>query len=320
MSKKGGLGRGLGSLLSSTEAQYEAGTGKKGETTTEVEIGSIRPNPFQPRKTFNKEKLEELAQSIKKHGIIQPLVVVKKGINYELVAGERRLRAAKIAGLATVPVLVKKFDETQMRELSLIENIQRHDLNPIEEARAIKELMETCGYTQSAVAERLGCSRASVANLLRMLTLPKEIIQLVLEEKATMGQIKPVLALDKASDQKKLAEYLVKYNWSARTMENLVRLVKEGRELPVLEEEPAKKGGKKDAKPKKPVKKDVHYRQFEEDLIGYLGTKVRIISKGENVGRIEIDYYSPDDLDRICDLLKGKKDAGKKGSGKRLTV
>ena len=174
MSKHSGLGRGLESLLSSSESQYETAIPKDPEGAVEVPVESIRPNPYQPRKTFDKEKLKELSESIKKHGIIQPLIVRKKGLNYELVAGERRLRAAKLAKLQTVPVLVRDYDEKQMRELSLVENIQRHDLNPLEEAKAIQELMKQCSYTQAQAAERLGRSRAAVANLLRMLNLPEE--------------------------------------------------------------------------------------------------------------------------------------------------
>ena len=142
MSKHSGLGRGLESLLSSSESQYETAIPKDPEGAVEVPVENIRPNPYQPRKTFDKEKLKELSESIKKHGIIQPLIVRKKGLNYELVAGERRLRAAKLAKLQTVPVLVREYDEKQMRELSLVENIQRHDLNPLEEAKAIQELMK----------------------------------------------------------------------------------------------------------------------------------------------------------------------------------
>ena len=191
MSKHSGLGRGLESLLSSSESQYETAIPKDPEGAVEVPVESIRPNPYQPRKTFDKEKLKELSESIKKHGIIQPLIVRKKGLNYELVAGERRLRAAKLAKLQTVPVLVREYNEKQMRELSLVENIQRHDLNPLEEAKAIQELMKQCSYTQAQAAERLGRSRAAVANLLRMLNLPEELQAMIADEKVTAGQMRP---------------------------------------------------------------------------------------------------------------------------------
>ena len=319
MSKHSGLGRGLESLLSSSESQYETAIPKDPEGAVEVPVESIRPNPYQPRKTFDKEKLKELSESIKKHGIIQPLIVRKKGLNYELVAGERRLRAARLAKLQTVPVLVREYDEKQMRELSLVENIQRHDLNPLEEAKAIQELMKQCGYTQAQAAERLGRSRAAVANLLRMLNLPEELQAMIADEKVTAGQMRPLSALTDREQQLKIGKALAENGWSARTVEEVVKTIKEGKNLEVLNERVVilDKNGKpvKDpsaAKEKTGKKKksgaDIHYKQFEENLIEALGTKVRIVSKNDNVGKIEIDYYSLDDLDRICELLQGKND------------
>ena len=320
MSKHSGLGRGLESLLSSSESQYETAIPKDPEGAVEVPVESIRPNPYQPRKTFDKEKLKELSESIKKHGIIQPLIVRKKGLNYELVAGERRLRAARLAKLQTVPVLVREYDEKQMRELSLVENIQRHDLNPLEEAKAIQELMKQCGYTQAQAAERLGRSRAAVANLLRMLNLPEELQAMIADEKVTAGQMRPLSALTDREQQLKIGKALAENGWSARTVEEVVKTIKEGKNLQVLNERVVilDKNGKpvKDpsaAKEKTGKKKksgaDIHYKQFEENLIEALGTKVRIVSKNDNVGKIEIDYYSLDDLDRICELLQGKNDS-----------
>ena len=319
MSKHSGLGRGLGSLLSSSESQYETAMPQQESTgAVEVSVGSIRPNPYQPRKTFDKEKLKELSESIKKHGIIQPLIVRKKGLNYELVAGERRLRAAKLAKLQTVPVLVRDYDEKQMRELSLVENIQRHDLNPLEEAKAIQELMRQCDYTQVQVAERLGRSRAAVANLLRILNLPEELQVMVAEEKVTAGQMRPLLALADRKQQLKVGKALAEHGWSARTVEEVVKTIKEGKALQVLNErviildkngKPVKEtASAKDKKKKTGANTDIHYKQFEDNLIEILGTKVRIVSKNDNVGKIEIDYYSLDDLDRICELLQGNKE------------
>ena len=320
MSKHSGLGRGLESLLSSSESQYETAIPKDPEGAVEVPVESIRPNPYQPRKTFDKEKLKELSESIKKHGIIQPLIVRKKGLHYELVAGERRLRAAKLAKLQTVPVLVREYDEKQMRELSLVENIQRHDLNPLEEAKAIQELMKQCSYTQAQAAERLGRSRAAVANLLRMLNLPEELQAMIADEKVTAGQMRPLSALTDREQQLKIGRALAENGWSARTVEEVVKTIKEGKNLEVLNERVVilDKNGKpvKDpssAKDKNGKKKkseaDIHYKQFEENLIEALGTKVRIVSKNDNVGKIEIDYYSLDDLDRICELLQGKNES-----------
>ena len=323
MSKHSGLGRGLESLLSSSESQYETAMPQQDKAgAVEVSVGSIRPNPYQPRKSFDKDKLKELSESIKKHGIIQPLIVRKKGLNYELVAGERRLRAAKLAKLQTVPVLVRDYDEKQMRELSLVENIQRHDLNPLEEAKAIQELMKQCDYTQAQAAERLGRSRAAVANLLRMLNLPEELQAMVAEERVTAGQVRPLLALADRAQQLKVGKALAEHGWSARTVEEVVKTIKEGKALQVLDErvvildkngEPVKETtsakDKKNKKKKSGINADIHYKQFEENLIEILGTKVRIVSKNDNVGKIEIDYYSLDDLDRICEMLQGNKDS-----------
>ena len=316
MSKHSGLGRGLESLLSSSESQYETAMPGDPEGAVEVPVESIRPNPYQPRKTFDKEKLKELSESIKKHGIIQPLIVRKKGLNYELVAGERRLRAARLAKLQTVPVLVRDYDEKQMRELSLVENIQRHDLNPLEEAKAIQELMKQCGYTQAQAAERLGRSRAAVANLLRMLNLPEELQAMIADEKVTAGQMRPLSALTDREQQLKIGKALAENGWSARTVEEVVKTIKEGKNLQVLNERVVilDKNGKpvKNKKRKKKMSgasSDIHYKQFEENLIEALGTKVRIVSINDKVGKIEIDYDSLDDLDRICELLQGKNDS-----------
>ncbi len=317
MSKHSGLGRGLGSLLSSSESQYEEVLPQDNAGAIEVPVGSIKPNPWQPRKTFDKEKLKELCDSIKKHGIIQPLIVRKKGMNYELVAGERRLRAAKLAKLETVPVLIRDYDEKQMRELSLVENIQRHDLNPLEEAKAIQELMKQCNYTQAQAAERLGRSRAAVANLLRMLNLPSELQAFVEDGTVTAGQVRPLLALADRNQQLQIGKALVEHGWSARTVEEVIKTIKEGKELRVLDEKVivldknGKPAGSDANKKKKKVsaETDVHYRQFEENLIEALGTKVRIVNKNDSVGKIEIDYYSIEDLDRICELLQGKRES-----------
>lgn len=322
MSKHSGLGRGLESLLSSSESQYETAIPKDPEGAVEVPVESIRPNPYQPRKTFDKEKLKELSESIKKHGIIQPLIVRTKGLDYELVAGERRLRAARLANLRTVPVLIREYDEKQMRELSLVENIQRHDLNPLEEAKAIRELMKQCGYTQAQAAERLGRSRAAVANLLRMLNLPEELQAMIADETVTAGQMRPLSSLTDREQQLKIGKALAENGWSARTVEEVVKTIKEGKNLQVLNErvvildengkpvkDPSATKDKNGKKKKSGARDDIHYKQFENNLIEALGTKVRIVTKNENVGKIEIDYYSLDDLDRICELLQGKNES-----------
>ncbi len=323
MSKHSGLGRGLESLISSSEFQYEETLpeNSRQEGAIEVAIGAVKPNPWQPRKAFDKDKLAELADSIKKHGIIQPLIVRKKGINYELVAGERRLRAAKLAHLKKVPVLVREYDETQMRELALVENIQRHDLNPLEEAKAIQEMIKQHGYTQVQAAERIGRSRAALANILRLLNLPEELQTLVAEEKLAVGQIRPVLALNRKEQQLQVGMAMLEHGWSARTVEEVVKALKEGKELRVLDARVetaekssganAKKTSKKQTGKNSRMIQDVHLKEFEEHLIDSLGTKVRIVTKNDSVGKIEIDYYSMEDLDRLCELLQGKKEKGR---------
>ena len=320
MSKHGGLGRGLDSLISSSEFQYEDTLAEKHrqDGVIEVAIGAVKPNPWQPRKVFDEGKLAELAASIKQHGIIQPLIVRKKGINYELVAGERRLRAAKLAHLKKVPVYVREYNETQMRELALVENIQRHDLNPLEEAKAIRELIKQHGYTQAQAAERIGRSRTALANILRLLNLPEGLQTLLAEEKITVGQIRPVLALNKKEQQLQVGMAMLEHGWSARTVEAVVKALKEGKELRVLDErvEITEKSAENDTgnnKKQQSGKKnkalqDVHLKEFEEHLIDSLGTKVRIVAKNDSVGKIEIDYYSLEDLDRIYELLQGKKE------------
>ena len=201
-----------------------------------------------------------------------------------------------------------------------MENIQRHDLNPLEEAKAIQELMKQCSYTQAQAAERLGRSRAAVANLLRMLNLPEELQAMIADEKVTAGQMRPLSALTDREQQLKIGRALAENGWSARTVEEVVKTIKEGKNLEVLNERVVilDKNGKPVKDPssakdkhgkKKKSEADIHYKQFEENLIEALGTKVRIVSKNDNVGKIEIDYYSLDDLDRICELLQGKNDS-----------
>jgi len=320
MSSKHGLGKGLGALMESSHKMYgEALPDNKPEAeqkeaiagAVEVSIGSIKPNPYQPRKIFDKENLAELADSIREHGIIQPLIVCKKGTSYELVAGERRLRAAKLAKLKTVPVLIREYTEIQKQELALVENIQRKDLNPLEEAKAIRELMEKCSYTQAVAARKVGRSRAAVANLLRILNLPKELQEMVEAGKVTAGQIRPVLSLENTKQQLEVGMALAEHAWSARTVEEVVKNLKEGKAFTVISEKVLlnqPKAGKSKKKAKDQNEPDVHFRQFEDDLISLLGTKVKITAKDRKSGKIEIEYYSPEDLDRICVLLQGKND------------
>ena len=218
MNKKGGLGKGLGAIFNdNTVAPVEEV--QPHEKEIEIAVSDIVPNPQQPRKTFDAEKLEELAESIKEHGVIQPLIVRKNGRKYELVAGERRWRAAQSVKLKTVPVIVRDYDNAKMAEIALVENIQRHDLNSIEEAEGIKRLMSEFNFTQEQAAKKIGRSRTAVTNILRLLNLPQSVREAVSRETLTMGQVRPLLALEKTEEQEQLAQLIREPGLSARGVE-----------------------------------------------------------------------------------------------------
>ncbi len=291
---KYGLGKGLGALLSQydreiepekkQEAQTENIT-KIGGTQTELELSKIYPNPNQPRKNFDQKALEELADSIKVHGLIQPIIVNESGDKYMIIAGERRWRACQMAGLTAVPVIIKHYTEKQVSEIAIIENLQREDLNPVEVARGIKKLMEEYQLTQEKVAERLGKSRSEIANYNRLLGLGNEVLELVENGKVSFGHAKCLAGLDDREQQIYLAKQVAKSKYTVRE----------------LEREISKLGNK-------PAKKSTQYILSTEikDLINLmqrkLGTKVNIIGNNKK-GRIYIDYYDQDDLDRLYDLL-----------------
>lgn len=291
---KYGLGKGLGALLSQydreiepekkQEAQTENIT-KIGGAQTELELSKIYPNPNQPRKTFDQKALEELADSIKVHGLIQPIIVNESGDKYMIIAGERRWRACQMAGLTAVPVIIKHYTEKQVSEIAIIENLQREDLNPVEVARGIKKLMEEYQLTQEKVAERLGKSRSEIANYNRLLGLDNEVLELVENGKVSFGHAKCLAGLDDREQQIYLAKQVAKSKYTVRE----------------LEREISKLGNK-------PAKKSTQYILSTEikDLINLmqrkLGTKVNIIGNNKK-GRIYIDYYDQDDLDRLYDLL-----------------
>ena len=315
MSKKGGLGRGLGAIFGenpSPVAETEPTTEKSAE---ELDIKSVLANPYQPRRIFDEEMLQELAASIKEYGIVQPLVVRKKGKRYELVAGERRLRAAKLAGLDKVPAVIKEYDDSQMMEIALVENIQRHDLNPIEEAQGLRRLLEEFKLTQEQVASKVGRSRVAVTNILRMLNLPEAIQKQIVDGALTMGQAKMLLGLPGEELQCQVAQQIVANGWSARMTEEVVRLLKEGKQLKIareiVEEARQDKSGRK---PKgEPAEADVFCRDFEHRLVELLGTKVKVLPKpedkdGNKGGTIQIEYYSPEDLERIYEVLQQGND------------
>ena len=314
MSKKtGGLGKGLGAIFGENPTPIvekpEVKEVVEG-TPQEVAIKDIVANPYQPRKVFDEEKLEELAASIKEYGVVQPLVVRKKGKKYELVAGERRLRASKLAGLKKVPVVLKEYDETEMMEIALIENIQRHDLNAIEEAQGIKRLMDECKLTQEQVAVKVGRSRTAVANILRLLNLAQEVQDLISQNLLSMGQAKQIATLRSEEDQILVAKSAVEQGWTARTTEEVVREMLDGKKVKVVRETVKTIFDKKvkvKTKEEKPAQ-DVFHKDFESKLVELLGTKVKVNPKadGKKGGTIEIEYYSPEDLERIYEALQPK--------------
>lgn len=277
------LGRGLQALL---PPRGDEGTG-----VLEIPVTEIVANTQQPRRRFHEAALEALAATIRKHGILSPLIVRRAGTGYEVVAGERRLRAAQRAGLATVPALVKDVSEAGMVELALIENLQREDLNPIEEAEAYRRLHEEFGLTQEAVAERVGRDRSSIANALRLLKLPGRIRQDIVEGTLSMGHARALLGLEAEAEQLRLRERILREGLSVREAEATVR---EARARPKIGREPGRPGG------------NPHLRALEDELRHGLGTKVRIIA-GSRGGHVEVAYYSDDDLTRLAEQMLGRR-------------
>lgn len=280
MAIKKGLGKGLEALLGEYSAESE-------DKVLQIDIKLIDINPDQPRKEFDGERLEELKESILRHGVVQPIILRKKGERYIIVAGERRYRASRLAKLKTVPAIIRDFDEKQVMEVALIENIQREDLNPLEVASAIDFLIKQHDLTHDEVAKRLGKARTTVTNSLRLLALPEKVKQALREGRLQAGQAKPLAGLDDESLQLKLAEEAAEQGWSSREVERRIAAIKE------------KKDTKTDEK-KSSQSPDMVYAVG--NLAQRLGTKVQI--KGnENKGSIVIDYYSKDDLNSIYELL-----------------
>ena len=284
MVKKGmKLGRGLDALLGASEPATQ-------NAVQEIALTEIVPNPQQPRQEFAENELNDLAASIKEYGIIQPLIVMKVGDGYQLVAGERRLRAAKIAKLRTVPVVIREYDDAALAAVALIENLQREDLNPLEEAEAYEMLMKNLKLTQAEVAERLGKSRPYIANYLRLLTLPDAVKAMVQKQSMSMGQARTLLGLKNKEQLLPLANRCIKDNLTVRQLEQLVAELNETQ-------------GKKGKKAKKAIKeKPIYIRESEDRLMDKFGTTVAIQEK-EGKGKIEIEYLSSSDLARILDIL-----------------
>ncbi len=292
-----GLGKGLDSLipnaLGETKTKKETTVKSKTETTegkepqTLVKITKVEPNREQPRKNFDEDALQELADSIKQFGLLQPILVQNRKDYYEIIAGERRWRAAKLAGLKEVPVIIRNYTEQEIVEISLIENIQREDLNPIEEAQAYKRLLTEFHLKQDEVAERVSKSRAAVTNSIRLLKLNEEVQRMVVDEMISTGHARALLAVENPEEQYNLAQRIFDEKLSVRDVEKLVKNLH------------------KPAKPKKVDDKtmQVIYQDIEEKLKQKLGRKVTVTSKGEGSGKIEIEFYNHEDLDRLLDVL-----------------
>ncbi|WP_370221580.1 ParB/RepB/Spo0J family partition protein [Cytobacillus sp.] len=275
-----GLGKGLNAFFNNIETEKE-------ETVHEVKIKDIRPNPYQPRKVFEKEAIEELKQSILEHGILQPIIVRKSIKGYEIVVGERRYRAAKEANLERVPVVVRELTEQQMMELAVLENLQREDLTPIEEAAAYQLLMEKLKVTQEELAKRLGKSRPHIANHIRLLSLPPKIQGLISEGKISMGHGRALLGLRKKEKLQALVEKTVKDGLNVRQLEQLIQ------QLNDVSRETKKKN----------APKDIFIKERESSLRERFGTTVHI-KQSKNKGKIEIEFFSKEDLERIMELLE----------------
>lgn len=292
-----GLGKGLSALFSETEEDYgksllfDEEPSDKGAGVTEIDISSIFANPNQPRKVFDQTALQELADSISKHGVIMPIIVNKSGDRYMIIAGERRFRASKLAGLSKVPVIVKTYNERQIKEISLIENLQREDLNPIEAATAMRSLMNDYGMTAEDLADRIGKSRPAIANTLRLLNLSQEVIKMVANGALSAGHARALISVPH-TDQIKMAEVAVKDGLSVRDVEKKVK------DYFMPPEEKAKKKIKQEL--------SLELKELIGDMQRVLGTKVNAIGNDKK-GRIYIDYYTRDDLDRISDIIEHLK-------------
>ena len=289
-----GLGKGLSALFSETEEDYgksllfEEEPSQKGEGVTQVDVSSIFANPNQPRKVFDETALTELAASIAKHGVIMPIIVNKSGDRYMIIAGERRFRASKIAGLDKVPVIIKTYNERQIKEISLIENLQREDLNPIEAATAMRSLMNDYDLTQEDLADRIGKSRSAIANTLRLLTLSPEVIKMIANGTLSAGHARALIPVPQM-DQLKIAELAIKEGLSVRDVEKKVK------EYFAPPEEKQKK--------KQKIELSNELKELVAEMQRVFGTKVNAIGNDKK-GRIYIDYYTRDDLDRLSEILE----------------
>jgi ParB family transcriptional regulator, chromosome partitioning protein len=282
MTKNTGLGKGLDALLVSNIIEEEKV--QDGEVVQKLKIIDVEPNREQPRRNFDEEALEELSNSIKEYGVIQPIIVTKEDNYYKIVAGERRWRASKKAGLDEIPAIVRDYDKQKNSEIALIENIQREDLNPIEKATAIRELLDTYSLTQQQLADKLGISRSGLANTVRILNLDNRVIELVKDGKITEGHCKALLAINDPEKQYEAAKYIIESGDSVREVEKQMRI-------------------KKKTNPKVKNRYQPIYQEIEDSFRSFFGTKVKLEAK-ERSGKIIIQYSSNEDLDRILNIIK----------------
>lgn len=278
---KKGLGKGLGALINNEAIEDNTGV-------LELRINDIEPNAAQPRKLFDDEKLVQLAESIKQHGIIQPIIVKKDNSTFTIIAGERRWRAAKLAGLDTIPALIKDFTELQVMEVALIENLQREDLNPIEEANAFINLMNEFNLTQEQIAEKIGRSRSAIANTIRLLGLTNDVKKYIISGDLTSGHARTLVIIESEELQKTAAEYIINNKLSVRETENYIK--------GLLNKKQKNRNTKID---------NPEYKYVEDKLKNILGTKVKL-NANKNKGKITIEYYSNDELDRLLEFFYRK--------------
>lgn len=294
--KRGGLGKGLDSLIPEKKTMVKENTiqtKKESEQSGEtmIKLSLIEPNRDQPRQMFEEDSLLELADSIKQYGVLQPLLVQKKDEFYEIIAGERRWRAAKLAGVKEVPVIIREFTEQQAVEIALIENIQRENLNPIEEAMAFKKLLTEFSLKQDEVAERVSKSRTAVTNSMRLLKLDEKVQRMIIDDMISTGHARALLAIDDGEQQYALANKIFDEKLSVRETEKLIKTLK----------------NPKKEKVKKVIENDFIYKDSEEKITSVMGTKVSVNQKANGKGKIEIEYYSEEEFGRIFDLLMSIK-------------
>ena len=292
MAAKRGLGKGIDAMISGDDTKAKKVVKEVIKEVDTIDINKIEPNSNQPRKNFNEDKIHELAESIKQHGLIEPLIVQKgkKGF-YTIIAGERRWRAAREAGVKEIPVVVKEYSDQQVMEIALIENIQREDLNAIEEAEAYERLIKDFNLKQDEVAERVSKSRVAITNSLRLLKLDPRVREMIIEDKIKSGHARALLSVTDPEEQYRLAVMIFDNSMSVRETEKMVKKYLADKDKPTKEVK------------KKDTQTELIYKDYEEKLKTVIGTKVNINNKGKGKGKIDIEYFSPDEFDRIIGMM-----------------